>query len=83
MGTRTIRVCEEVYKRLEARKRQNESFTDLLERLTEEERDIYAGFGALADTDATEKMRETHERLNEEVEDDAREFGDVVGDAKR
>ena len=62
MGTKTIRVSEEVYERLEARKRQNESFTELLERLTEEKRDIYAGFGAWADSDATERMRETHER---------------------
>lgn len=83
MGTKTIRVSEEVYEQLEARKRQDESFTDLLERLTEEERDIYAGFGAWADTDAAEKMRETHERLNEEFEDDAKEFGDAVEDAER
>ena len=83
MGTKTIRVSDEIYERLEARKRQDESFTELLERLTEEERDIYAGFGAWADSDATEKMRETHERLNEEVEDDTREFADVVTDTER
>ncbi|WP_132058483.1 antitoxin VapB family protein [Halorussus amylolyticus] len=74
MGTKTIRVSEEIYDRLEARKRESESFTDLLARLTEEERDIYAGFGAWANTDATEKMREAHENLNESLDDDTSEF---------
>jgi predicted CopG family antitoxin len=46
MTTKTIHVSEEVYDRLKPRKRDDESFTDLLERLAEEERDIYAGFGA-------------------------------------
>ena len=45
MATKTIRITEEVYDRLEARKREDESFTDLLARLTKQERDIYAGFG--------------------------------------
>jgi predicted CopG family antitoxin len=80
MGTKTIRVSEEIYERLEARKREDESFTDLLERLTDEERDIYAGFGAWADSDATEKMREAHERLNEDVDDDATTFRDAAED---
>jgi predicted CopG family antitoxin len=80
MGTKTIRVSEEIYERLEARKRDDESFTDLLERLTDEERDIYAGFGAWADSDATEKMREAHERLNEDVDDDATTFRDAAED---
>lgn len=80
MGTKTIRVSEEVYEQLEARKRGDESFTDLLQRLTEEERDIYAGFGAWADTDAPEKMREAHEALNEELDDDSSEFSDAAGD---
>lgn len=80
MGTKTIRVSDEIYERLEARKREGESFTDLLDRLTEEDRDIYAGFGAWADTDATEKMREAHETLNEDVDDDSSEFRDVAED---
>jgi predicted CopG family antitoxin len=78
MGTRTIRVSDEIYERLEARKREDESFTDLLGRLTEEERDIYAGFGAWSDSDATQKMREAHEDLNEETSEDADAFRDVA-----
>jgi len=78
MGTRTIRVSDEIYERLEARKQEDESFTDLLGRLTEEERDIYAGFGAWSDSDATEKMRDAHEDLNEETGEDVDKFRDVV-----
>lgn len=72
MPTKTIRVSEEVYDRLEARKREDESFTDLLDRLVEQERDIYAGFGAWED--AAEEMEETHERMNEEMEEDVEKF---------
>jgi predicted CopG family antitoxin len=72
MPTKTIRVSEEVYDRLEARKRKDESFTDLLDRLVEQERDIYAGFGAWED--AAEEMEETHERMNEEMEEDVEKF---------
>lgn len=62
MPTKTIRVSEEVYDRLKTRKRDDESFTDLLDRLVEQERDIYAGFGE--EKDAAEKMAEIHERMN-------------------
>ncbi len=72
MTTKTIRVSEEVYDRLKARKRDDESFTDLLERLVEEERDIYAGFGAWEE--AAEEMGKTHERMNEEMEEEVEKF---------
>lgn len=72
MPTKTIRVSEDVYDRLKARKRDDESFTDLLDRLVDEERDIYAGFGAWED--AAEEMEETHERMNEEMEEDVEKF---------
>lgn len=74
MGTNTIRVSEEIYERLEARKREGESFTDLLDRLLIEERGIYAGFGAWSNSSGTKKMHEAHERLNEDVAEDAAEF---------
>lgn len=74
MATRTIRVSEEVYERLEARKLDDESFTDLLARLTEQERDIYTGFGAWEGTDRPERMRAAHEELNEEVDAETERF---------
>jgi len=72
MPTKTIRVSEDVYDRLKTRKRDDESFTDLLDRLVKQERDIYAGFGAWEE--AAEEMKETHERMNEEMEEDIEKF---------
>ncbi|MFC3959515.1 antitoxin VapB family protein [Halovivax cerinus] len=53
MGTKTIGVQEDVYERLRARKREDESFTDLLDRLMDESRtDWRETFGRLQDEDA-------------------------------
>ncbi|WP_181692439.1 antitoxin VapB family protein [Natronomonas sp. LN261] len=50
MGTKTIGLREEVYERLKARKREDESFSDLVDRLVEERRtDWREGFGTLPD----------------------------------
>ena len=70
MPTKTIRVSEDVYERLKARKREDESFTDLLERIVEEDRDIYAGFGE----GGAGKMEKAHEEMNKEMEDDVSGF---------
>lgn len=49
MGTKTIGVKDEVYERLQARKRDNESFTDLMDRLLDDTTaDWRAGFGSLS-----------------------------------
>ena len=56
MGTRTIRVREDVYERLKARKRPEESFSDLLDRLTDREAEFDAGFGKLANVDFDEAI---------------------------
>lgn len=48
MATKTIGIKEEVYERLAARKRADESFTDLLDRLLDEATaDWHEGFGTL------------------------------------
>jgi predicted CopG family antitoxin len=53
MGTKTIGVREEVYERLKAQKRPDESFTDLLNRLLDESTaDWREGFGTLSTADA-------------------------------
>ena len=58
MGTKTIGIREEVYERLKARKREGESFTDVVDRLIEESAtDWRAGFGTLDDDAATELER--------------------------
>lgn len=65
MATRTIRVREEVYERLKARKRPDESFSELLDRLTDRESDFEAGFGALQDVDFEGALDELDERFDE------------------
>jgi predicted CopG family antitoxin len=69
MGTKTIGVREDVYERLRARKRDDESFTDLMDRLLDESKvDWREGFGTLDEDDAAELeelVKQSRERLNE------------------
>jgi len=54
MGTKTIGIGEDAYERLKARKRDDESFTDVVNRLIDEaDTDWREGFGTL-DGDADE-----------------------------
>ncbi len=55
MGTKTIGVRDEIYERLKARKRDDESFTDLMDRLLDETTtDWREKFGTLPEGDANE-----------------------------
>ncbi|WP_435181040.1 antitoxin VapB family protein [Halorussus sp. AFM4] len=61
MGTKTIGVRDDVYERLKARKREDESFTDLMDRLLDETKaDWREGFGSL-DAEAAEELEEAVE----------------------
>ncbi|MFB6309672.1 MAG: antitoxin VapB family protein, partial [Salinirussus sp.] len=64
----SIRISEETKRKLEARKREGESFDDLLERLARTEKDVeeMAGF---ADEGIGEHMKEKREELNESLEE--------------
>ncbi|MEZ3165296.1 antitoxin VapB family protein [Halorubrum sp. RMP-47] len=73
MSTKTIGVREEVYERLRARKRDDESFTDLIDRLIDEsESDWREGFGSLP-PEAADSLREaaagSRERFDESAGD--------------
>jgi predicted CopG family antitoxin len=58
MGTKTIGLREEVYERLKARKREGESFTELLDRLLDETTvDWREGFGTLSAGEGEELER--------------------------
>ena len=58
MGRRTIGLDEKTYQRLKARKRKNESFTDLVERLlAETSPDWRDRFGTLSSPEAEELER--------------------------
>jgi predicted CopG family antitoxin len=56
-----IRVSSAVKRELGRRRREGDSFNDVLERLLFEERDLFAGFGAFAGTDRGESTRRVHE----------------------
>jgi predicted CopG family antitoxin len=58
MGTKTIGLREDVYERLKARKREDESFTDLIDRLIDESSvDWRETFGSLSEDEAAELER--------------------------
>jgi predicted CopG family antitoxin len=62
MGTKTIGVTDEAYERLKARKREGESFTDLVNRLLDETTtDWREGFGTLDAAEAEELERAVEE----------------------
>jgi len=65
MGDTSIRVSEEAKARLDLFKREDESYEDVIMRITE--RDQWAGFGALSDTDTD--TREGLERMRERLRD--------------
>lgn len=71
MGTKTLTITEEAYDRLKAHKREDESFTDVVLRLSAEtEPDVMKGFGAFADADG---FREAVEDAGAELDDGLRE----------
>jgi predicted CopG family antitoxin len=73
MSDTTIRLSEEAKSRLDLYKRGEESYEDVILRLTD--RDNWAGFGALSDTETEtragmERIREDmREGMHEDVED--------------
>lgn len=73
MGTKSLTVTEEAYERLREHKREGESFTDTILRLTGSERDPMAGFGAMEDV---EGFREAVEETRDGLDEDLRARGD-------
>jgi predicted CopG family antitoxin len=67
MSDKTIRVSEEVWRKLRDRKRGNESFEAVIEREIEDD-DPLAGFGAWSDTDIDESVREVKREMDEDIE---------------
>ena len=68
----TIRVSDEVKERLRDLKRDDESFNDLLDRLSRSEKDVEAtaGFlGEVVDEQFADRVDQTHAELNESFDD--------------
>jgi len=88
VGTKTIGLREDVYERLAARKREDESFTDLVDRLIDETTvDWRETFGSLSEAEAAELERvaarsrtATSEGLGERQERAAAAFADLADD---
>jgi len=70
-----IRVSEETKERLRRRKRDDESFNDVITRLLDEDRDFLAGFGA-ADEREGETLAETVARRKERSQQRIDELAD-------
>jgi predicted CopG family antitoxin len=66
-----IRVSDAVKRELDRRRREGESYNDVLERLLEDERDLLAGFGRWSDEDA-ERVREARERSKQKSKERTR-----------
>lgn len=73
MGTKNISLTEEAYETLKARKRPNESFTDVVLREFGAEKDVWKGFGKLEGEglrEAFDKQREEFDRDFDERQDE-------------
>ena len=79
MPTKTIGVREEVYERLRARKRDDESFTDLIDRLIDENLLDPSAAGAVEDPPA---VGADPERLAGVLQDRRKTFQDLLDDAE-
>ncbi len=71
MATKSLTITEDAYKRLKSHKRDDESFSEVIERLTGAEDDIWKGFGAYPDS--AERAEERIERHRREYQEDATE----------
>lgn len=79
MGTKTISLADDAYERLRAEKRENESFSDVVRRLTEGVR-LEEYHGAL-DDDTADDLEAIVSRRRSERTDDRRNRVDRIADA--
>lgn len=83
MTRKTITVDSEVYERLKAHKRGDESFSEALDRILDDiDSDWRTHAGFLTDEE-TDELEAEVERGREEVDESLQELGDEVDDALR
>ncbi|WP_135827364.1 antitoxin VapB family protein [Halorussus halobius] len=66
MATDHIRISEDAKERLESRKREGESFTDVIMRLTDRDADVRRFIGKYDDVDLEAGVENVTERLDRE-----------------
>jgi len=69
MGTKSLTITEDAYERLKEHKREDESFTETILRLTGDDRDLLKGFGAMSDV---EGFRDAVDDARGDLDDDLR-----------
>lgn len=67
MATTTISLTEEAYENLKALKRDDESFSDVVQRLTGAEKDKMKGFGSWEETGLREEITEYREEAERDL----------------
>lgn len=69
MGTKTITVTDEAYESLKQHKREDESFTETILRITGAERDAMKGFGSWEGTDLRGAVEGHRAKFDAELEE--------------
>jgi predicted CopG family antitoxin len=70
-----IRVSDTVKRELDRRRREGESYNDVLRRMLEDDRDLLAGFGRWSDEQA-ERVREAREKSKQKSKERMRRLAD-------
>jgi predicted CopG family antitoxin len=76
MATKSLTITEDAYERLKSHKRDEESFSEVIERLTGADEDIWKGFGAYPDS--AERAEERIEQHRREYREDTAERHDEL-----
>lgn len=74
MATKTISITDEAYERLKEHKRDDESFTDVVNRLTRGDKDPMKAAGLWEGTDAGLDREEFREKFDEDFKERQREI---------
>lgn len=77
MSSKNITLKEDAYETLKAHKRDDESFSDVVLRLSGKNKDVMKGFGILNDEEADD-LREHVEEVREQIDEDFKEGRDEL-----
>ena len=77
MSSKNITLKEEAYESLKAHKRDDESFSDVVLRLSGKNKDIWKGFGMLSDEEA-DAVRGHVEDVRDQIDEDFTERQDEL-----